>query len=1018
MVIRARKQNQSRKGFTLVELIVVLVIVAILAAVAVPACLAYIDNAREKQYITRGKSALQSTQATLSAIYTNSEGRLTPDRREATKKVAQAGDDTAFTVWTAQPLKDGTTSAVEAEFGSYTVKKALYKENDSNYVAYDGKNWQVFATESEAKDFLALGELSGNVIYMWPYKSDLAYNGTGGNGGSGGNGGGNGGSGNNGTEQPGGEQEDGTFIKYVTLNADQKHWLFFTDFASKADSGAGSVTVMFWRTPEGKIESNWTKDEESGADLLKAGGVAYGYDVRLYCVFGGWKDNATNAMRSGLSDIQRYIFSDEYAETINFSFTATVTKEEIGDDIATIDKNKFAAKFNGTVNDVVQVPTEQYTLETVTGVSGATSVEKSDVLSEKKIYAWKDGTVVYWWTDASVCFLPEDCVGMFKNNKNLVHFNFTGFDVSRVTSMKEMFYGCSSLTGVTFGNDFYADSLTNISSMFAQCTTTTSLDLRGFKAAGGTLQDISFAFDNMNKMTKVTFGTAFDTSNVRNAKGIFYNCKSLTGVDLSAWDLDMVENAYRMFYACYALKKVELADECKMTSCKTMEDMFRDCRALNQDFHQIKTSANLENMAGMFYGASGLEKLDLTGFDPQNVTSFAYTFRDAQVLTTLDISTWKGAKAPVSFESITNICLNCYNLRSIDFSGFDAGKLKTAKGAFMNCYALEKADFSNWKGTKAPHLEGSLESMFDGCYRLEGALDFSDWDVTLVTDMRFMFRNCKYVTSIDISGWNTENVTNAYRMFLGCVSLQSLEFGEGLHLEACTTMAEMFKNCIYLTNADFSKLYTSGELTSMNATFEGCFRMGEINLENVNSANVTDMYHLFYMGAWDGNNYDLGTAEHRKADFRESAGLSEITFGENFSTANVSNMEGMFGKCMHLTKINGLESFNTSNVTNMKQMFWCTGSLAEIDCSSFDTANVTNFTDMFTGFAKNDGGQDLNKLSKIYASDSFVVAGDTQMFANDYELVGGAGTVYAEANKTAAYAHIDTSENPGYFTAK
>ena len=41
------------KGFTLVELIVVLVILAILAALLIPALLGYIDKAREKQYLLK-----------------------------------------------------------------------------------------------------------------------------------------------------------------------------------------------------------------------------------------------------------------------------------------------------------------------------------------------------------------------------------------------------------------------------------------------------------------------------------------------------------------------------------------------------------------------------------------------------------------------------------------------------------------------------------------------------------------------------------------------------------------------------------------------------------------------------------------------------------------------------------------------------------------------------------------------------------------------------------------------------
>ncbi|MBQ4276194.1 MAG: prepilin-type N-terminal cleavage/methylation domain-containing protein, partial [Lachnospiraceae bacterium] len=63
------KKKMENKGFTLVELIVVLVILAILAAILVPALLGYIDRAKEKQYVLNAKSALTATQAEFSSLY-------------------------------------------------------------------------------------------------------------------------------------------------------------------------------------------------------------------------------------------------------------------------------------------------------------------------------------------------------------------------------------------------------------------------------------------------------------------------------------------------------------------------------------------------------------------------------------------------------------------------------------------------------------------------------------------------------------------------------------------------------------------------------------------------------------------------------------------------------------------------------------------------------------------------------------------------------------------------------------
>ena len=134
------KKRNENKGFTLVELIVVLVILAILAAILVPALLGYIDRAREKQYVLNAKSALTAAQAELSSIY--GEGGnladLTDDRKEVIQNTADV-PGTAFTIGTNAALTT-TTTATSANHDSYTIGTALYEENGVS-LYFNGSSW-------------------------------------------------------------------------------------------------------------------------------------------------------------------------------------------------------------------------------------------------------------------------------------------------------------------------------------------------------------------------------------------------------------------------------------------------------------------------------------------------------------------------------------------------------------------------------------------------------------------------------------------------------------------------------------------------------------------------------------------------------------------------------------------------------------------------------------------------------------------------------------------------------------
>lgn len=66
-------KKNTKRGFTLVELIVVLVILAVLASLLIPALTGYIDKARKSQVVAETRMLMQAVQTEMSTLYASDE---------------------------------------------------------------------------------------------------------------------------------------------------------------------------------------------------------------------------------------------------------------------------------------------------------------------------------------------------------------------------------------------------------------------------------------------------------------------------------------------------------------------------------------------------------------------------------------------------------------------------------------------------------------------------------------------------------------------------------------------------------------------------------------------------------------------------------------------------------------------------------------------------------------------------------------------------------------------------------
>ena len=143
-----KKFKNDNKGFTLVELIVVLVILAILAAILVPALLGYIDEAKQKQIVLEGKSVYTAAQAWASEMYAKDKNPADITTADADRILRMADIDTSSTT---------TVTGVKVGFkANYNSSATTHDMWTVVYVAYEK------GTKAEDKIYLHDNTWSGD----------------------------------------------------------------------------------------------------------------------------------------------------------------------------------------------------------------------------------------------------------------------------------------------------------------------------------------------------------------------------------------------------------------------------------------------------------------------------------------------------------------------------------------------------------------------------------------------------------------------------------------------------------------------------------------------------------------------------------------------------------------------------------------------------------------------------------------------------------------------------------------
>jgi surface protein len=113
----------------------------------------------------------------------------------------------------------------------------------------------------------------------------------------------------------------------------------------------------------------------------------------------------------------------------------------------------------------------------------------------------------------------------------------------------------------------------------------------------------------------------------------------------------------------------------------------------------------------------------------------------------------------------------------------------------------------------------NMSWMFTNCKKLT-SLDLSHFNTSKVTNMNSMFGACWGLTSLDLSSFNTSKVTNMYNMFYNCPDLRTIYVGNGWSTAAVTNSTNMFTNCTSLVGGQ-GTTYDANHIDAAYAHIDG-----------------------------------------------------------------------------------------------------------------------------------------------------------------------------------------------------
>ena len=322
-----------------------------------------------------------------------------------------------------------------------------------------------------------------------------------------------------------------------------------------------------------------------------------------------------------------------------------------------------------------------------------------------------------------------------------------------VTNMAYMFYGCSQLQALDLGT-FKTSSVKSMAYMFSGCTSLTNL----------TLYYGSYGLEYFY------YDTNFVTTAATNLSNMFAGCSSLSALVLADFTVKSSTNTTDMLKGCSSLYKLYITTDMNALDASALAGVGTASNPCCLEFHEWDAMPQPSSIKPTYYVWKG-------GYFYNLQTGYAELSEDGKTMTfkydIFDDLSWTGTPIPI------------YKLNS------GTGKPEWVDHAANVTKVVFEERFAFVRPT-------SCYQWFNGLTKLASFTGLKYLNTSEVTNMAYMFQNCKKLTSLDISTFTLKSGVTSTSMLKNCTALKKLSIPATagyLNNAACTGIGTTSSPC-------------------------------------------------------------------------------------------------------------------------------------------------------------------------------------------------------------------------------